>query len=79
MVKKVHDHELQKLTHTAIMDLHPGSYYSWNCDGRKYPTLCPAQDLNTNDMDVVYHDSKNNYDMCENCVAKYKSEEVVEV
>ena len=29
-----HEHELQYLKHSAIMELHNGGYSSWGCDGK---------------------------------------------
>lgn len=36
-----HEHDLQRLTHAEIMELHPGTYHSWNCDGKRNPSKCP--------------------------------------
>jgi hypothetical protein len=36
--EKIHEHELERVTHQDVMDRNPGSYYHWNCDGRKQPS-----------------------------------------
>ena len=35
-----HEHTLERLTHTQIKALHPGSYSAWNCDGRNIESTC---------------------------------------
>ena len=66
-----HEHNMQRLTHKEIMELHPGTYLSWGCDGRSKQSSCPQGNIR-NETDVVYHDNKGNFDMCEACAEKYR-------
>jgi len=68
---KPHEHDLQRLTHKEIMELHPGTYTSWGCDGKQNKSDCPASDEKSN-IDVIYHCWEHYFDLCEFCANKYK-------
>lgn len=68
-----HEHELTKYTHTEISNLHNGAYLTWGCDGRRNKSKCPQGEDRSN-LDVIYHDDKNFFDLCEKCCFMFKEE-----
>lgn len=66
-----HEHPLEHLVHSKIRELHNGGYSSWGCDGRKIQSKCTQMSIK-NPTDILYHDFKNNFDLCQGCADKWR-------
>ena len=71
-----HSHKLEKLTLKQVQEAHNNEAYmtGWTCDGARHATKCPQQDGERNVLDIIYHDAKSNYDLCETCADLFKIE-----
>ena len=69
-----HYHTLVKMTLKQVQEAHNNEAYTtgWTCEGARHATKCPQQDGERNDLDIIYHDSKGSYELCETCADLFR-------
>ncbi|CDW83593.1 UNKNOWN [Stylonychia lemnae] len=73
LIENIHEHPLEKFTYGHLLETQNDSYGGgWQCDCRYFQGCVLDGKAIKDPYEIVYHDSKNQFNLCVSCANSYK-------